>query len=50
MLKDFVAPQDDNMINLDAILRMQQHLATLKKRKERDKLAFSTGINLIKEL
>jgi hypothetical protein len=29
---------------------MQQHLETLKKRKERDKLAFSTGINLIKEL
>jgi hypothetical protein len=49
MLKDYLAPQDDKMVNLDAIIRMQQHLAKLKKKRERDRLCI-TGINLIKEL
>ena len=49
ILRNSAAPQDDTMINLDAILLMQQRLETLKKKREREK-PYLGGTSLIKEL
>lgn len=50
LLHDKISPQDDKIINLEAILLLQNHVESLKRKKERERLDESTGVTVLQEL